>query len=245
MFTVAENWYLPINIAVVVAFLLFILIGAKKGFLLMIVSLLGTAVSFIGAWFFAGILADYIRLWPRSWAILQNTKLAAASWQFMNHICWFLTLFLVLRIITGFITMICRGLQDVPIIKQISVILGGALGAAEAMLFVLVFSIALNSPLFENGAMAVENTMVSKINELTGMVYDRLLEPLYDADAFNQAYENAAEMTNEQREKLRAWLEERGYSADVEGITVVEETPAPEGEAAEGGAAEGETTEGN
>ena len=58
MFTVAENWYLPINIAVVVAFLLFILIGAKKGFLLMIVSLLGTAVSFIGAWFFAGILAD-------------------------------------------------------------------------------------------------------------------------------------------------------------------------------------------
>ncbi|MBQ7994341.1 MAG: CvpA family protein [Solobacterium sp.] len=223
MFTVTENWYMPINIGLVVVFLLFILIGAKKGFLLMIVSMFGTIISLIGSWFFAGILADYIRLWPRKWAILQNTALAAASWQFMNHICWFLTLFLVLRLIFIFIEMICRGLQDVPFIKEISIALGGALGAAEAMLFVLVFSIALNSPFFNNGSAAVEKTMVGKINEVTGMVYEKLLEPLADADAFNQAYENASQMTNEQREKLREWLEKQGYKSDVEGYTVIEE----------------------
>jgi hypothetical protein len=129
----------------------------------------------------------------------------------------------VLRLIFIFIEMICRGLQDIPFIKEISIVLGGGLGAAEAMLFVLVFSIALNSPFFNNGNAAVEKTMVGKINEVTGMVYEKLLEPLADADAFNQAYENASQMTNEQREKLREWLEKQGYKSDVEGYTVIED----------------------
>lgn len=230
MFEVAENWLMPVNIAVILIFLVLILYGAKKGFLLMIVSLIGTAASFFGAWFFGGILADYIRLWPRKWAVLQNTPIAAASWQFMNQICWFLTLFIVFRIIFGFITMICRGLQDVPLLKQISVVLGGALGAAEAMMFVLVLSIAFNSPLFKNGEMAVENTLVAKVNEISGKVYDGFLKPMSDADAFNRAYENAAGMTNEQRENLRRWLEENGYSSNVEGYTVITEEPEAEGE---------------
>ena len=55
---------------------------------------------------------------------------------------------------------------------------------------------------------------------------------MMDADAFNRAYENAAEMTNEQRDNLRRWLEEKGYVSDVEGYTVVTE-PAPETEEAE------------
>lgn len=232
MFEVSQDWLMPVNIGVILIFLIFILWGAKKGFLLMIVSLIGTAASFFGAWFFGGILADYIRLWPRQWAMLQNTPIAAASWQFMNQICWFLTLFVVFRIIFGFITMICKGLQDVPLIKQISVILGGALGAAEAMLFVLVFSIALNSPLFKNGKEAADQTLVAKVNEITGMVYDKMLEPIIDADAFYQAYESAADMTNEQRENLKRWLEEKGYVSDVEGFTVVTE-PETEGETTE------------
>ena len=231
MFEVAENWIMPVNIAVILVFLGLMLYGAKKGFLLMIVSLVGTAASFFGAWFFGGILADYIRLWPRQWALMQNTPIAAASWQFMNQICWFLTLFVVFRIIFGFITMICRGLQDVPLLKQISIVLGGALGVAEAMLFVLVLSIAFNSPLFKNGEMAVEKTLIAKVNEVSGKIYDGLLQPMVDADAFNKAYENAAEMTNEQRENLRRWLEEKGYSSEVEGYTVVTEEPAAEGEA--------------
>lgn len=233
MFEVAENWLMPVNIGVILVFLLFILLGAKKGFLLMIVSLAGTAASFFGAWFLGGILADYIRLWPRKWALLQNTPIAAASWQFMNQICWFLTLFIVLRIICGFITMICRGLQDVPFIKQISIVLGGALGAAEAMLFILVISIAFTSPLFKNGQQAVDQTMIAKVNEISGTVYDRLLEPMVDADAFHQAYESAADMTTEQRENLRRWLEEKGYKPDVEGFTEVTESEQPETEGSE------------
>ncbi len=228
MFEVTESWLMPVNIGVVVLFLGLILWGAHKGFLLMIVSLIGTVASFFGAWFLGGILADYIRLWPREWALMQNTPIAAASWQFMNQICWFLALFLVLRIIFMFITMICKGLQDVPVIKQISMILGGALGAAEAMIFVLVISIGFNSPLFKNGEMAVEKTFIAKVNEISGKVYDKLLEPMVDADAFNRAYENAAEMTNEQRENLKRWLEEKGYASNVEGYTVITEPEATE-----------------
>ena len=55
---------------------------------------------------------------------------------------------------------------------------------------------------------------------------------MMDADAFNRAYENAAEMTNEQRDNLRRWLEEKGYVSDVEGYTVVTE-PAAEAETEE------------
>ncbi len=226
MFQVAENWLMPVNIGVVLLFIICIIIGAKKGFLLMIVSMAGTVVSFFGAWFLGGILADYIRLWPRKWAILQNTPIAAASWQFMNQICWFLTLFVILRLIFEFINMICRGLQDIPFIKEVSAFLGGVVGIAEAMVFVLAFSIALNSPLFENGQMAVDQTLVGKVNEISGKVYDKLLQPMVDADAFQQAYQNASDMTNEQRENLKRWLEEKGYNSNVEGFTVVTEPEA-------------------
>ena len=131
-----------------------------------------------------------------------------------------------------FITMMAKGLQDVPLIKQISQVLGGAVGAAEAMIFVLVLSIAFNSPLFKNGETAVQNTLIANVNEISGKVYDKLLDPMMDADAFNRAYENAAEMTNEQRDNLRRWLEEKGYVSDVEGYTVVTE-PAAEAETEE------------
>ena len=57
--------------------------------------------------------------------------------------------------------MICRGLQDIPLIKEVSALLGGVLGAAEAMIFVLVLTMALNSPLFNNGQAAVDNTLIS------------------------------------------------------------------------------------
>jgi hypothetical protein len=176
-------------------------------------------VSFIGAWFFAGILADYVRLWPREWAVLQNTAIAAASWQFMNHICWFLVLFLILRIIFIFVEGICSRLQDISFLKELFTALGGFVGVAEAMMFVLVLSIAFNSPMFKNGAAAVENTFISKVNEVTSMVYDRFLEPLYDADAFTQAYQDASSMTDEQRQHLKEWLEEQGYTSEVQGIT--------------------------
>ena len=232
MFEVTQSWMMPVNIGVILIFLGLILWGAHQGFLLMIVSLLGTVASFFGAWFLGGILADYIRLWPRQWAVLQNTPLAAASWQFMNQVCWFLALFVVLRIIFMFITMMAKGLQDVPLIKQISQVLGGAVGAAEAMIFVLVLSIAFNSPLFKNGETAVQNALSANVNEISGKVYDKLLDPMMDADAFNRAYENAAEMTNEQRDNLRRWLEEKGYVSDVEGYTVVTE-PAAEAETEE------------
>ena len=239
MWTVTSEWFMPVNIGVIVLAVILILWGAKQGFLLMIVSLLGTVASFFGAWFLGGILADYIRLWPRSWAIMQDTAIAAAAWQWMNEICWFLTLFVVFRIVFAFITMICRGLQDVPIIKEVSALLGGVLGAAETMIFVLVLTVALNSPLFNNGQAAVDNTIISKINYYTGMIYERFLEPIYDADTFNQAYEDAAAMTKEQRQNLRDWLESRGYSSDVEGLTDLPEEENGGEEAGEGENPEG------
>jgi hypothetical protein len=76
--------------------------------------------------------------------------------------------------------------------------------------------------------MAVEKTFIAKVNEISGKVYDKLLEPMVDADAFNRAYENAAEMTNEQRENLKRWLEEKGYASNVEGYTVITEPEATE-----------------
>ena len=58
MWTVTPEWFMPVNIGVIVLAVILILWGAKQGFLLMIVSLLGTVASFFGAWFLGGILAD-------------------------------------------------------------------------------------------------------------------------------------------------------------------------------------------
>ena len=54
-----------------------------------------------------------------------------------------------------------------------------------------------------------------------------------------EAYEDAAAMTQEQRQNLRNWLESRGYSSDVQGLTDL-----PEGEEGTEEAGEGENPEG-
>ena len=68
-------------VVITAVFLLFFFMGMHKGLLRQAVSLIGTIASFYGSWLVSSVLAQYIRIWPQEWAILQDTPYAeAASW---------------------------------------------------------------------------------------------------------------------------------------------------------------------
>ena len=218
MFVVDETWLMPVNIAIAAVFALFFIVGAKRGLLRMGVSLIGTVVCFYGAWFLSSVLAKYIHIWPDSWAILQDTPYAEAAKFYMNEICWMLALFLVFRLLFFFIDKIAKGLSKIPVFDLLNNLGGGAVGIVEAALLAVLFTISLNTPLFQNGNLLKEQTILKQINEVTGMVFQDFVSPSLDGQALEDLYKQGVKLSEEERKALEQWFEANGFGEEAESI---------------------------
>lgn len=213
MFEVTESWLMPANIAIVVIFALFFFLGMHKGLLRTAVSLIGTLVSFYGAWFLSSVVTKYIRLWPRRWAILQDTPYAETAVYYMNQICWLLIIFVFFRLLFAIIDKVAEALGEIPVIDLLNDIGGGAVGVVEAALLCVIFTISLGTPLFENGSMLREQTFLEPVNQVTGLVFKRFVGPVLNGEALQHLYEQGTELSEEQRQRLEKWLEDNGFEA--------------------------------
>ena len=81
----------------------------------------------------------------------------------------------------------------------------------EGTILILAMSLICNTPLFSNGNMLVEKTLAKEVNGLVTMAFDRFSLPVVDAEAFNQIYEDASKLTEEQKQAVEEWLKERGF----------------------------------
>lgn len=219
MFQVTSEWLMPVNIAVAAVFILFFCMGWNKGLLRQIVSLAGTVVCFYGAWFFSSVLAKYIRLWPKDWAILQDTPYADMAQFYINQVCWLLAVFLVLRMLFVVIDKIAKGLSKIPVIESINNLGGGIVGLCEAALVAVVFTISLNTPLFQNGDLLQKETILSDVNNITGMLLNRFITPVLDVSTLKDLYEQGSKLSEEQRKNLEQWMEDNGFEEEANDVS--------------------------
>lgn len=211
MFHVTSEWIMPANIAIAAVFILLFAAGAKRGLLRQIVALAGTFASFFLAWHASSVLTRYIRLWPKEWAILQDTPYAEIARLYMNQICWLIVVFLVLRLLFLLLDKIAKGLGEIPIIDSINEIGGGLFGLVEAAVLAAVFTISLGTPLFQNGTILQEETVLKQINGVTGSLFRQFVSPVLSGRALQQLYQKGEELTEEQRQNLETWLQENGF----------------------------------
>lgn len=211
MFEVNEQWLLPADIVILLIFVIHFWIGYKRGFLRTVVSLVLLVLSYFSSWILSGVLARYIQIWPKGWNYLQGSMFEAPAMRFLNEVSWFLVLLIAFRIVSLLIDRMVKDLQNLPVIHQASALLGGALGLLEGTVLILALSLLCNTPVFSNGNMLVEKTLAKEVNGLVTMAFDRFSLPVIDAEAFNQIYEDASKLSEEQKQAVEEWLKERGF----------------------------------
>ena len=221
MFEVTDSWLMPANIAITAVFLLFFFMGMHKGLLRQAVSLIGTIASFYGSWLVSSVLAQYIRIWPQEWAILQDTPYAEAASFYLNQISWLIAVFLVLRLLFVILDNLAKGLSEVPLIDVVDDLGGGAVGIVEAALLCVVFTISLGTPLFTNGIILQDESLLKPVNEVTGTVFHQFVSPVINGETLRNLYEQGSKISEEQRINLENWMKENGLDPIVDRVSYV------------------------
>lgn len=217
MITIPESYALYIDFAVIAFYIVLMIIGVRRGFLVTLVNVLAVLGSLFIAWRLYPVMASHFSLWPHSWMPVQaGTLYGDGIYGYVNELIWFLVLFAIMRIVFLLLEPVARALQKIPVLKQISELLGGVCGIIGATLWVLVICLILNTPLFANGSAMVQATYLSAISEKTADVFSFLKQPLADSNAFAKLYNDVTSLSDEDRSTVSQWLDQHGYQATAE-----------------------------
>lgn len=186
MSNITFDVYTMVNLGILVIYIVFLIRGAKKGFLLQVISALGALLSFVFAWRYAPIGMKYYNLFPSSWNPLKDTIFATQAYEWMNRMAWFFLLFIVFKLFFLILEKLADGLQSIPVLKQVSGLLGALLGGISATIWILIACLVLNQPMISMGKDIIENTALKPISQKTTEVFTFLKEPLTDTEKFNE-----------------------------------------------------------
>lgn len=218
MFKVTQDWQMPVNILVLIVFVFCIARGWRKGFLRSVLSLCSMFLSVWLAWSTEEIFASRISLLPENRLSKTNLFGVDAIYAFFNQMIWFLILFAVFRILFFLLDRILKRLHSVAGIRQISEILGGVFGGIQAVLWCLVFCVIFSTPLFANGSLAIDGTVLGLIRDAGESAGIDPAVPALTGNAFSSAQNGMKKLTEKERKFMEQWLNENGYDRKGEKI---------------------------
>jgi uncharacterized membrane protein required for colicin V production len=217
---------MPINIAILVAYLIFFFRGAKKGLFLSILSAIGTVASFVVAWRYCSVAQQYYHLFPEAWnPAAKNAMFGDAAYTYLNEMTWFFVLFIVLRLFFMILEKLFSGISSLPVIREVNALLGGGLGLISATVWILIASILLHTPVFENGEEAAKATLIQPITELSSSVSEAAGAPVLSAEVFNRLYHDAKNLDDRDKKYLMNWLSDHGFEPLSEAASQYQSIP--------------------
>lgn len=150
---ISSNYFIYINIAVAIIYLVFIVIGYKKGFLYELISLIYTGISIAVAWFIAPVLG---KLYPIFSLQKLNSEAELVSKfinidAILNTFAYFTIVFLILKLFYIVLALVLKSLNKIPVIGSFNQILGAVAGIINATVITLALSLLLSLPAFKNG----------------------------------------------------------------------------------------------
>ena len=215
MMTLNTEWLSPtyINIAVVVLYVIFMIRGAKRGVLVQVLSSLGTVVSFLAAWRYCSFASGYYELVPKDIVPMNEIPaIGQAIYSHLNEMIWFIALFAVLRLLFVILEKLCSGLSGLPVIKEVSGLLGGLLGVVSATIWILVLFVVLNMPFFRNGSEIANRSLIGTITNKVSHTVKEFAGPIDASETIGNMYQQMKDFDNQDMEVIGQWLEEHGIS---------------------------------
>ena len=202
MITIQESWIPILNIIIVGIFVYCFVRGWHHGFLRMILSLIGTLGAIYGAWLLAPLLEKKISIWPQAWTPMQDSIFSSLIYPVFNKVAWFFLLFILIKIIFFVLDKVLKVLQKLPLVKQAAEILGGVVGILEAVIWCVILSLILCTPLFSNGADAVDQSFLLTIQNTNNVVLNTVLKPIFETEDMLKLITDAGNAAKDQQDLL-------------------------------------------
>ncbi|UOQ47194.1 CvpA family protein [Gracilibacillus caseinilyticus] len=181
-----------VNLILIVLFIIGVLVGMRRGFILQVLHLTGFIVAFIVAATYYDDLASNLELWipypeimsDASWAVfLEAVPLETA---YYNAIA-FGALFFVSKIILQIIATMLDFVADLPFLRLINSWLGAVLGFVEVylLIFVALYILAL-APVSHIQTMIDHSGIATSIIEHTPVLSEKLTNYWFESDPFHK-----------------------------------------------------------
>lgn len=164
-----EKYFIYISIFILVLYLVFMIIGYKKGFIYELVSLIYTGLAILASWFVAPILG---KLYPiiKLENIYEDASIVSKLINIdpiINTIAYFAIVFLVLKLFYVVLSLVLKSLNKIPVIGKLNQILGLLAGIFNATLVTLAISLLFTLPVFKNGKEIKEKTILLFVDKYT------------------------------------------------------------------------------
>lgn len=192
-------YFTYLNLALIILYLAFIVIGYKNGLILQIVDLVYNILALFIGYFLAPILASHFPI-----VKLDEVYMALKLNVLMDTLIYMIVVFILLKLLYLIIKPLFGFVSKIPLIGFVNDIGGALMGIVNATIVVLLFCMLLNTPLFKNGNEIKEKTYLKTIN---GLSY-KALE--YSMDHFKFENEFKDFDIDKTRMAFDKWLEEQG-----------------------------------
>ena len=196
---ISSAYFTYLNLALIILYLAFIVIGYKNGLILQIVDLVYNILALFIGYFLAPILASHFPI-----VKLDEVYMALKLNVLMDTIIYMIIVFILLKLLYLIIKPLFGFVSKIPLIGFVNDIGGALMGIVNATIVVLLFCMLLNTPLFKNGNEVKEKTYLKTIN---GLSY-KALE--YSMDHFKFENEFKDFDIDKTRMAFDKWLEEQG-----------------------------------
>ncbi|MCH1941014.1 CvpA family protein [Holdemania massiliensis] len=203
---IESQTYMVINIAVLIIAVVQVLVGIKRGFLIQLMDCVGLLVSLFVAWLFSPVLSEWAAIVPETLNPARETVLGPWVYGLMNQIVWFIAIFIVCRLVLLLVRPIIKMLGKIPLVKQVNQLLGGLFGLVNTGIWLVVFSIILMLPFFENGQQVIDATLLSMPGRAAAVINEKLLEMPQDENQLQKLVEGWDQLTDEDRTMIKDWL---------------------------------------
>ena len=203
---IPENCYIYISILVAAIYLAFIIIGYHKGFLYELVNMVYTVLALAAAWFASPVFAKVfplIDLNKMGTEAMMLNKLIDLN-NTVNIAAYFLIIFLILKVLYIFISLILKSINKIPILGGFNQTLGCITGVFNATIVSLAITMLLGLPLFKNGKDAIDHSVLKYISGFSRSALTFVSEKITSSklpdrpDGFD---------IDSYREEFRKWLE--------------------------------------
>ena len=205
---IESQTYMVINAAVLILAAIQILIGVKRGFLIQLMDCVGLLLSLFAAWLFSPVLAEWVAIVPASLNQARDTVLGPWVYGLMNQIVWFIAVFILCKLILLLVRPVVKMLGKIPLVKQANQLLGGLFGLVNTGIWLVVFSILLMLPFFENGQQVIDATLLSMPGKAAAVINEKLLEMPQDENQLQKLVDGWDQLTDEDRTLIKDWLNE-------------------------------------
>ena len=196
---ISSAYFTYLNLALIILYLAFVVIGYKNGLILQIVYFVYNHLTFFIGYFLTPIPAYHFPI-----VKLDEVYMALKLNVLMDTLIYMIIVFILLKLLYLIIKPMFGFVSKIPLIGFVNDIGGALMGIVNATIVVLLFCMLLNTPLFKNGNEVKEKTYLKTIN---GLSY-KALEFSMDHFDFQKEFKDFD--IDKTRMAFDKWLEEQG-----------------------------------